>query len=647
MKIKKMTATFGNLERAILEVGDGLTIITAPNESGKSTWAGFLKAMFYGIDTKERDKAGFLADKNRYQPWSGAPMAGELQVEWEGKDITLRRFAVRGNPFGGFEAVYTATGDPVPGLTAANVGEQLTGAGREVFLRSAFVGREGAAITPSGELEARIAALATTGQEDVSFSATQRTLKDWRNRRRANRATGMIPELEGELNAVERSLNAMEQAKARRAEAETQLEKLEEERRQLQSDLELWRRIEAHELNRRYGEALLQLEEAEQALDALVPPDPYIVDWTAQDIWEWATDEEETYRAALAEREKMLKEQAELGEKNRKISRLAVPATFLLAIAAIVLAFLGWQEILSFNPSICFYLLVGACVCMLVRNKSIDKNLRLIQDMEIPEQPEKEDWYGEAQRHVDYLALKEQKKQAVTHARQRVEDLAAQGATPYDTLEFLHPPARSKGELERLLYTVEGELTGWQRELARTEGVLEQMGDPNRLEEEHSRLEEELARRTEEYDALTVAMDALGEANLTLRERFSPALNQTAGDIFSSLTGGRWNSLSLGRNFSAQAARDGDLLPRADLSLSAGTANQLYLALRLAICQMTLPGAPILLDDALAVFDDERMALALSFLAELGKERQILLFSCHSREGVWAERHGIPSVTLS
>ncbi len=86
MKIKKLTATFGGLDGAALEPGDGLTVITAPNEGGKSTWAGFWKAMLYGIDTRERDKTGFLADKTRYLPWSGAAMAGEAQIEWEGRE---------------------------------------------------------------------------------------------------------------------------------------------------------------------------------------------------------------------------------------------------------------------------------------------------------------------------------------------------------------------------------------------------------------------------------------------------------------------------------------------------------------------------------------------------------------------------------
>ena len=210
VKIKKMTATFGGLEQATLVPGDGLTVITAPNEAGKSTWAAFLKTMFYGLDTKERDKTGYLAEKNRYQPWSGAPMSGELQVEWNGRDITLRRTTNRSGPMQQFEAVYTATGDPVPGLTGANVGELMLGVGKDVFIRTALVGQNSTTIVGTPELERRVAALATSGEEDVSASATQRTLKDWRNRRRSNRTNGLIPELEEELHGIEQTLRDLE-----------------------------------------------------------------------------------------------------------------------------------------------------------------------------------------------------------------------------------------------------------------------------------------------------------------------------------------------------------------------------------------------------------------------------------------------------
>ena len=94
------------------------------------------------------------------------------------------------------------------------------------------------------------------------------------------------------------------------------------------------------------------------------------------------------------------------------------------------------------------------------------------------------------------------------------------------------------------------------------------------------------------------------------------------------------------QQFEALAEERDGLQPRRALTLSQGTADQLYLAVRLAVCELVLPAeepCPLVLDDALANFDDGRCALALEALARLGEERQILLFTCHSREARLAE----------
>ena len=143
MRIKSMTATFGTLQGATLTLGEGFQVIYASNEGGKSTWAAFIRAMFYGIDTKDRDKKGHIGEKNRYQPWSGAPMEGSMTLEWQGKDITIRRGQKGTVPFGAFSAVYTDTQEEVPGLTGDNCGELILGIGREVYERAALIGQGG------------------------------------------------------------------------------------------------------------------------------------------------------------------------------------------------------------------------------------------------------------------------------------------------------------------------------------------------------------------------------------------------------------------------------------------------------------------------------------------------------------------------
>ncbi|MFR7892850.1 MAG: ATP-binding protein [Dysosmobacter sp.] len=116
-----------------------------------------------------------------------------------------------------------------------------------------------------------------------------------------------------------------------------------------------------------------------------------------------------------------------------------------------------------------------------------------------------------------------------------------------------------------------------------------------------------------EYEAIQLAMDTLSARQSDhLQNRFSPALGADTAR----------NLLRPDRRTLRQGAAGPDACPSAPSPpatpfpaalalLSQGAGDQLYLAARLAICRMVLPqdkAAPLILDDALANFDDTRMA---------------------------------------
>ena len=68
----------------------------------------------------------------------------------------------------------------------------------------------------AAEAEARIAALASSGEEDVSYSQVERRLRDWLNRRKHNK-TGLIPRLEEEASALTERLAQVNPALAKQA----------------------------------------------------------------------------------------------------------------------------------------------------------------------------------------------------------------------------------------------------------------------------------------------------------------------------------------------------------------------------------------------------------------------------------------------
>ena len=262
MDILHLTGTFGRLDHSELSLSPGLNVLYAPNETGKSTWGAFIRTMLYGLSTRER---GPLADKNRYAPWTGAPMQGRMDLTTHGDACTLLRETRRAaSPLGEFSCTYTGTGTPVPGITGQNAGEVLLGVPREVFERSAFIGQNALAVDQDAELERRIAALITTGEEGASYTEVRDRLKKQLNRRRSNRTTGQIPVLEREIADLESQRAHRDDLTRQATAALQQLDSLRQQAEELQAQQALWRQRQQLDAIRQYRQAQTAAEEAER-----------------------------------------------------------------------------------------------------------------------------------------------------------------------------------------------------------------------------------------------------------------------------------------------------------------------------------------------------------------------------------------------
>ena len=125
---------------------------------------------------------------------------------------------------------------------------------------------------------------------------------------------------------------------------------------------------------------------------------------------------------------------------------------------------------------------------------------------------------------------------------------------------------------------------------------------------------------------------SLLQATQELQRRFAPRLSQRAQELFGRLTGDRYQRLSLRQDLSLEVSAEGENTLRGTLWRSDGTVDQLYLALRLAVAEELIPTAPLVLDDALVRFDDTRLATAVELLCRQAEQKQVILFTCQSRE---------------
>lgn len=722
--IHKMTAVFGRLDGTSLELSDGLNILEAPNETGKSTWCAFLCAMLYGINSRERDRTDTLADKNRFAPWSGKPMEGRLDCRTdEGNELSLFRQSRR-TPMGDFQAVYAGTGEPVPQLTGNRCGEELLGVPKGVFERSAFIRQSGLSVTQDAELERRIVSLVTSGNEDTSYTEAAAQLKKQLNRRRHNR-TGEIPALEAELAETRGQLTEAAAQQHALSGAQARLEMLRTQEKELTRRRELCSRREAA----RKQEALAAAEsaacQAEQQADTLqshldterIPENETIgrlrgaivnletVRKNVDKVRDARDNARRTqFRAEEAAGESPFSPMS--AEEARR--EAALPETTVrrsLKVLPLLYAFFAggflWLSHavfhLSYPVQATTVLLPGVAVAAALissRTRAHRKNAARLKRYgassfaELPPLAEEycrrlaardaartdaagksaaaDSLYASLSSNEQAILLEVRRfapaafdiptadallrqcavrrreltaaQSAAQEARARYEVLSQQipaetvsGSEPADPDESPYDPVETSAALDALQSTL--------REAAQTadrlSGIVAALGDPAVLTAQAEQLETRLWALNGEYDSLSLALEALDSANATLQSRFSPALGRRAAELFSSLTDGRYTGVVLDRSLHLSAEPKGDTVYRDAQFLSAGALDQLYLAVRLAVCELVLPEnrrVPIILDDALADFDNDRCAAALRLLRREAESRQILLFTCHSRE---------------
>lgn len=715
MKLLRMTATFGRLEQETLSLTDGLNVLQMPNEAGKSTWAEFLLAMLYGVDTSERVKTGVLPVKTKYQPWSGKPMEGVIELTHAGRRITITRTSTARAPLGVFSAVYTDSGLPVEGMTGANCGEMLLGVPKSVYQRSAFVRQAGLGLTADADLEARLSALVTTGDEAISFAAADKRLLAWQNRVRHNK-TGLIPDAERELATVDGALTALAREHEKNLALRAQLQSLQTQQAACEADLRALRAADVQQKKAQLYDAkraamqAANRENAASAVCARLPREDALLALSQEASALLSMPEVEPAASAPArpacpqafsgvDEERLLdKAQRDMREFDRLTAKKHRPAAPLWVLVALLLGLAAASWFIRHEPLLpaVFALAALACAATAIGNAAHDRKREAELSeaqalLTLYENHSRDEFYAYAVQYRDALrawqaaceAAAAQNAARDAESRLRAERTAAllgsvrmfaeagtlleaqsaigsaleayrawhtaqqaaqQAKTRYDALAQalgdipdLPVPARDVSGLtneqaETALARTQALAAAVQSQLDQSRGRLEQFGSEVELSAKKQALTQKLDLLNERREALTLARQTLEQANAALAERFSPRMVREASDIFSELTGGRYARVQISRQMDMEAGQP-DAAMRRSLFLSGGTADELYLSVRLAVCRLLLPeDAPIVLDDALAMFDDDRLCLALCLLQREAANRQILLFTCQSRE---------------
>ena len=233
---------FGKLSNYNHEFTDGLNVINQPNGYGKTSFASFIKAMFYGLEsTAKRTTA--LTERKKYFPWQGGMFGGNIEFEADNKKYRIERFFGLKEQDDTFKLYDLSTNLESTDYTE-RIGEEIFKINKEAYERSTYVPGQNIQIKMNDSLNAKLGNI-LEGENDVNTSEIAiRNLDEAMKFYKKTGERGLINENKEKILLLERKIEkgksqevAMEERKRKLLDTNEKIDECEKIKKQLQKKL--------------------------------------------------------------------------------------------------------------------------------------------------------------------------------------------------------------------------------------------------------------------------------------------------------------------------------------------------------------------------------------------------------------------------
>lgn len=167
---------FGRLEDVTLDFSEGLTQIIAENGWGKTTFCGFLKAMFYGLDYKKSSNAK-LYERIRFSPWNQGIYGGNITFTVNEKTYRLERTFGKKDSEDTF-SLYDAITEKESTDFKETIGEEIFGVDKDSFEKSIFFGQSLLATNLTPSMNAKMGDISAAKDDMDQFDLAIKRIDD-------------------------------------------------------------------------------------------------------------------------------------------------------------------------------------------------------------------------------------------------------------------------------------------------------------------------------------------------------------------------------------------------------------------------------------------------------------------------------------
>ena len=590
MQIKNLKINgFGKLKDKEINLKDGINIIYGKNEAGKSTLLKFITSMFYGLSKNKNGRT--IPEVEKYEPWNNEEFSGKISYELDNEEsYEVYRDFKKKNP-----KIFNKNLEDI--CKEFNIdktkGNQFfydqVGLEEEIFTSSIITKQAEVKLDEKmqNNLIQKISNILGTGEDTTSYTTILNKLK-----KKLNDEVGTANTKERPINLVENRIYELSKEKS-------ELESYKN------SKFDIDERInEKTEYIAKEQKELEKLRTANLKKDKLkeeenkIKINKEIINGLQEEI-DNLSNQKKNYKL----------------EKANQLSKTKIILLVLIVILSVIDVILV-KNILAklVMPLILVIYLTYIIVIYKKQNRAYNeinsKKKELQERIRILEE-------NKQKQNADLEIIENEYNDDLNKIKNE------SGINNLDNLlELIDSKQRKINEETLNLHTLKIDNNNIIPKLEKLVNIEEEL---ETLQEEKNELEEkrENIKRTTQY--LEIAYNKM-------KEQITPKFTEELSNVMQKISDGKYKNVRINTNGEIIVEQNNGEYVNAE-NLSIGTIDQLYLSLRLAtVKEITKENMPIILDEAFAYYDNERLENILNYLSNEYSNKQIIIFTCTKRE---------------
>ena len=598
---------YGKIENSEVFLQNGINLIKGYNEAGKSTILSFLNSMLYGID---KTKKGNISEYDKYLPWLSTNFSGSMNYRLDnGNNYYVFRDFKKITPI----ILDRNRNDITLNFKQSKKGidflEEQIGVDKKTFQNTSISYQKLVILDDKNkaEMSGKLANLISTGEENYSYDDIIKRLNNKQLEEVGTSRTKKRP-----INNLEERILKLEQERREVLNIKDKKERMTEEREEMQKKFATVGYIK---------QMITEIKEN------------FLKKETEKKIYTEIYNRIEKKKEEIEEKKK---ERIDVITKEKVFDRIKW-IYLILTLIAIPVAYFYIYSLIVYVLLLIFIYIISKnnsdkrMADLEEKNRAVEKELNIlrkdvIQDERVIQKEKKE--FEERFENV--------KKQMFQKYKNFVNREYLERILKKDIEGVFKEASEIEKEYENTMYRL-SQINAERNVVESTSGKLAE------IVEELEELKQEREKLLNYNDTIEIAKEILKESYDELKNNVGPEFDKKLSYIVKKITNGKYDDVYIDINHNIKMKTEHGEYVNLE-RFSTGTIEQVNLALRLAyIDTISKESLPIILDEAFAFYDDERLANIMRFLSQEYINRQVIIFTCSNREKKIIDEENIPA----